>query len=92
MIKFLAYYPLMRIDILDVVKETDHYVILENGWKGKKITESGVIVDTFNEAKALLLEKEERSLLSHLIASHRISENIKEIMDIKITDCKKSAW
>lgn len=82
MIKYVAVEYLSKVEIGEVESETSKYVTLKNGRREKKLTESTKICDSFEEAKAWLIEKSEREILAHLISAHKEAEKLERIRSL----------
>jgi hypothetical protein len=68
---------------MQIVSETEHYVIRPGGRREKKITESGSIFDTFEEAKRWLLDMFEEELLKENLRTQAITNDIRVAEQIK---------
>lgn len=82
MIKYVAVEYFSKVKIVDVESETSQYVTRKDGRKEKKLTESTKICDSFEEAKAWLIEKSEKEILAHLISAHKEAEELERIRSL----------
>lgn len=82
-IKYFVWVGTREIRTMQIVSETEHYVIRPGGRREKKITESGSIFDTFEEAKRWLLDILEQELQKENLRTQAITNDIRVAEQIK---------
>jgi len=82
MIKYYAWLDnIYMID--DVICETDHYVITKARGRIKKRTDNSTILDTFEDAKKWLINREVIKLAETLNQADNIKHRIADIENLK---------
>lgn len=82
-IKYFVWVGMREIRTMQIVSETKHYVVRPGGRREKKITDSGAVFDTFEEAKQWLLGILDHELQKENARIQAITDSIRSVEQIE---------
>ena len=77
------HYRNFAISEVDIISETEHFVVLSNGNREKKETEHLKYCSTIEEAKDAQLDYIEKTILQHTRESQYHQDKIKQLIELK---------